>query len=53
MNFFRVIGVSEKISRLNKWQRSRFRGVGEVKVRDDFRGMSKLGGQKLCGNQYF
>ena len=46
MNVFGVIGVSEKISRLNEWQRSRFRGIGEVKVQDDFRGMSELGGRK-------
>ena len=45
MNFIRVIGVSET-SRLNEWQRPRFRGIGKVKVQDDFGGMSKLGGRK-------
>ena len=38
-----------KTSRLNEWQRPRFRGIGEVKVQDDFRGMSELGGQKPRG----
>ena len=35
-----------KTLRLNKQQRPRFRGIGEVKVQDDFGGMSKLGGWK-------
>ena len=34
-----------KASRLNEWQRPRFRGIGEVKVQDDFGGMSELGGE--------
>ena len=38
-----------KASRLNEQQRPRFRGVGKVKVRDDFGGMSELGGQKPRG----
>ena len=38
-----------KTSRLNEWQRPRFRGVGEVKVQDNFGGMSELGGQKPRG----
>ena len=42
MNSFGIVGVSET-SRLNKWQRPRFRGIALVKIQDDFGGMSELG----------
>ena len=35
-----------RTSRLSKWQRPRLRGIGLLKVQDDFGGMSELRGWK-------